>query len=381
MHIETRTLTFREQYLNTLLFEKPDRVPLFPGEAREATQRAWREQGLPQEIGYYEAMLQELRLPSMKFSLDRLPISFAMLPVFEEKVIEHKDGHFLVQDWSGAIVEISDEYDFTYLRWPSKSIVTRKWHKFPVESRSDWEQIRERYLVDTPGRFPEHFAEFSRSLDDRENAVYVHVDGPFYQLRSWCGFENLCMLLIDDPEFVQEMIDFWTEFISQALSRTSEHITLDRVCVSEDIAYKAHSMVSQDMVRTFFMPTYERWASEVRAAGCPVFDIDSDGYVEELLPMWIEAGFNVCHPMEVAADNDIVAYRKRFGKKMAYVGGVDKRAMAAGGKAIEDEVRRLTPLIKEGGYIPSCDHQVPADVSWSDYLYYSRLLAEACGWL
>jgi len=41
-------MTFRENYLKTLLFDEPDRVPLLPGEPRESTLRAWRQQGLPE---------------------------------------------------------------------------------------------------------------------------------------------------------------------------------------------------------------------------------------------------------------------------------------------------------------------------------------------
>jgi len=100
-----------------------------------------------------------------------------------------------------------------------------------------------------------------------------------------------------------------------------------------------------------------------------------------LIPIWIEAGVNCCDPIEVAAGNDIVAFRKEFGKDMAYRGGVDKRAIAAGGEAIEDEINRIRGVIDSGGYIPSCDHGVPADVSWPNFVRYTKLLAEATGWL
>ena len=66
---------------------------------------------------------------------------------------------------------------------------------------------------------------------------------------------------------------------------------------------------------------------------------------------------------------------------MAYSGGVDKRAMARGGAVIAAEIERLRPVIDDGGYIPSCDHGVPADVSWPNYVEYVRLLAGATGWL
>jgi uroporphyrinogen-III decarboxylase len=109
--------------------------------------------------------------------------------------------------------------------------------------------------------------------------------------------------------------------------------------------------------------------------------VDSDGHVGELLPIWIEAGINVCDPMEVAAGNDLVQYRRRYGKNMAFNGGVDKRLIAKGGRAIEGEIERLMPVIRSGGYIPGCDHGVPPDVSWPNFVYYTKLLAKATGWL
>ena len=66
---------------------------------------------------------------------------------------------------------------------------------------------------------------------------------------------------------------------------------------------------------------------------------------------------------------------------MAYRGGVDKRAMARGGVVLEEEIRRVEPVLRDGGFIPSCDHGIPSDVSWQNYLHYVRLLAELCGWL
>jgi len=110
--------------------------------------------------------------------------------------------------------------------------------------------------------------------------------------------------------------------------------------------------------------------------------MDSDGYVADLVPIWIEAGINCCCPMEVAAGNDIVEDRRRFGKAMAYHGGIDKRAIAKGGDVMRAEVMRVVPpLLKEGGFIPSCDHGVPPDISWPSFVEYARLLAELTGWL
>ncbi len=372
----------RERYRETLCFGKPDKIPFRPGGGREKTLKRWREEGLPAdaspgaEINRILGIQPEKTQPAISHG-----VSFKMIPTFEEKVLEHKDGHYVVLDWMGAITEISDEYDYTYIR-AAKDFVTRKWHKFPVENRADWDEMKWRYDPAGAGRFPDDFEERCEKMKGHDYLVTIHFNGPFWQLREWCGMEGLCVLMADDPKFVDEMCRFWTDFVSQTMAPILERIEVDCVGISEDMAYKGHSMISPAMVHRFLVPAYERWLSEARAAGCPVVDMDSDGFIGELIPIWIDVGINCCHPIEVAAHNDIVEFRQRFGKRMAYHGGIDKRAIAKGGDVIKREMERvIPPLLKDGGFIPGCDHGVPHDVSWENFVEYARLLAEYTGWL
>lgn len=239
-----------------------------------------------------------------------------------------------------------------------------------------------RYDPRHPERFPEDFEERCRALQDRDGVLQLFINGPFWQLREWCGFENLCMFMIDEPDFVQDMVDVWTDFVLQTLEPILTRVELDCVTIDEDMAYKMHSMISPAMVRRFLLPTWSQWVHVIKASGCPIACLDSDGYVAELIPLWIEAGFNCCIPMEVAAGNDIVALRQRYGRQMAYMGGIDKRALAAGGEKMRAEVMRVVPpLLEEGGFIPGCDHGVPPDISWPNFVEYTRLLAQLTGWL
>jgi uroporphyrinogen-III decarboxylase len=282
----------------------------------------------------------------------------------------------------GAITEISDQFDYTYIR-AAKDFVTRKWHKFPVSSRQDWEEnMKWRYASDTPGRFPADLAERGARLRERDYVSGIHFNGPFWQLREWLGFENLCLLMAEDPAFAEELAGFWTEFVSQILERVLEHFSPDYAMISEDMAYKMHSMISPAMTRHFLGPSYQRWVPQLKAGGCPLVCVDSDGFIGELIPLWIEYGIHCTAPVEVAAGNDLVAFRQRWGRQMAYTGGLDKRALAAGGATMQAEVMRVVPpLLRQGGYIPGCDHGVPPDISWPNYIAYSRLLAQLTGWL
>ena len=376
-------MTPRERYVEALTFGNPDKIPFSPGGPREKTRARWRKEGLPEGVDYMTALYDILGFEpdTPKNPAPSPGINFAMIPTFEEKVLEHKDGHYIVRDWMGAITEISDEYDYTYIR-SARDFVTRKWHRFPVQNREDWEDMKTRYDVDAPGRFPDDFDERIEKMKDRDGTVGIHFNAPFWQMREWCGFEGLCTMMIDDPEFVEEMADFWTNFVSETMDRLISRVQIDSVGMSEDMAYKRFSMISPDMVRRFLKPSYDRWVKEISDSGCPIIDMDSDGYIGELIPIWIEAGINVCDPIEVAAENDIVEFRERFGTKIAYKGGIDKRAIAAGGDVIRDELKRvIPPMLKDGGFIPSCDHGVPFDISWPNFIDYSRQLAEYTGWL
>ena len=376
-------MTPRQRYIETLTFGSPDRIPFQPGGPRESTLANWHQQGLPAQAKWRDYLLETLGIADDPPKLAKVPLGvhFEMIPRFEEKVLEHKDGHYVVQDWKGNVCEISDQFDLSYLR-AAKDFVTRRWIKCPVETPDDWEQMKARYQVDSPGRFPADFAQRAEKIRQRDfTSGYGVIAGPFWQLREWCGFERLCMLMVEQPDFVAEMAAFWTDFVATILERIVAHVAPDTLFFSEDMAYKGKAMISPAMVRQFCKPAWDRWTSIVRKAGTPLVDVDSDGYVGELIPIWIESGINVTNPMEVAAGNDIVEYRRIHGNQMAFRGGVDKRAMAKGGEAIRAELKRIEPVVRSGGYIPGCDHGVPSDVSWPAFVDYSRILAQMTGWL
>ncbi|HEY5584744.1 MAG TPA: uroporphyrinogen decarboxylase family protein [Ruminiclostridium sp.] len=375
-------MTLRKRYKETLLFGNPDKIPMYLGLARESTLVEWRKQGLPADRDYRVVLAESIGI-SIDAILERhkLPVSLDLIPEFEPKILEHKGNHYIVRDWLGAITEISDKFDMSYLKSP-KDFVTRKWHKFPVETKEDWQEMKKRFNPNEPGRLPSDFNEMCRKLKNRNLVEILSMNGVFWQLREWCGFENLCILMIEDPDFVHEMVEFWTEYMLKMLNTVLPNIQLDSCFISEDMAYKAHSMISPAMVREFILPAYDKWIPCIKKNGCPLVEIDSDGFIDELIPLWIEAGVNCCSPIEVAAHCDIVEYRRKYGKKMAYLQGIDKRLIAQGGKSMEEHVMKIVPaMLKEGGYIPGCDHGVPPDVSWNNYIEYSRLLAKLCGWL
>jgi uroporphyrinogen decarboxylase len=61
-------------------------------------------------------------------------------------------------------------------------------------------------------------------------------------------------------------------------------------------------------------------------------------------------------------------------------GGIDKRILAKGKAAIDAHVEAILPTMRaRGGYIPTCDHGVPEEVPYKDYLHYRKRCVELGG--
>ena len=104
------------------------------------------------------------------------------------------------------------------------------------------------------------FADRCAKATDRDWVLTVAFNGPFWQLREWCGFEGLCMMMVEQPDLVAEMATFWEAFVADVLERIFARITPDAIHVSEDMAYKEKAMISPAMVRRFCQPSWVRWS-------------------------------------------------------------------------------------------------------------------------
>ena len=350
----------RQRYINVLTYQQADRIPFTPGGPRESTRRRWLNEGLTVEADWQKEAMQAVGVPPEALTpMVLLDLDLRMVPQFEEKVLEHRDGHYIVQDWKGNVCEISDQFDVSYLR-RAKDFVTRRWIRCPVETRQDWEQMKSRYDPGDPHRWPDTFPATVQKARSGTGVSVIQVSGPFWQMREWCGFEGLCFMMVEQPDLVAEMAEFWRRFVSAMFEQLFERVVPDIVFMCEDMAYKQKAMISPAMSRRFCMPGWKTWSDQSRRVGVPIIAMDSDGFVGELIPLWIESGINVCDPMEVAAGNDLNAFRRTFGRQIAYRCGIDKRAMAKGGKALSDEMARLQPVWMGAGTSPAATTACPA---------------------
>jgi uroporphyrinogen decarboxylase len=254
--------------------------------------------------------------------------------------------------------------------------------KFPVETLQDFRSFwQERMQPDLEQRIgPGWQAQLCRwRAEPRPLGVISDRWGGFFgPLRNLVGVQRLCMLFYDDPIFLEEMMEANANFIIAMMSQILDVIAIDAFIFWEDMGYKAGPLVSPRMARQYMLPRYRRVVDFLRGRGVKYIGLDSDGQIDPLIPVWLEAGMNFLYPFEVQAGMDVLAVRRKYGRDLRLWGGLDKRALAIGPAAIETELERLRPLIQEGGYIPHTDHSCPPDISFANYSYYMRRMKEIC---
>ena len=355
-------MTPRQRFLAHMRFQEVDRPPRFESGPWGSTVERWSaESGLSAE--------QVLAFLGECDERAGTGVSFAMLPPLPEAVVAEDAETVTRRDGMGQLLR-------EFRNDPSRSMP--EFVDFPVHNWADWREIRHRFDPNHPDRYPADWSARVARWQQRQPVLNLYgfvanyFGGPslFGFVRMLMGPERALYAFHDEPDLVHDMMEVMTEFTLEVLPRALREAPVSMVQFWEDMCFRSGPLISPRTVREFMLPRYRRICDLVRQAGVDVIFLDSDGDVQELIPLWLEAGINGVFPMEQAAGNDLPGYRRRYGRNLLLMGGVDKRALARGRAEIDRELERLVPLARGGGFIPTIDHAIPPDVSWANFQYY-----------
>jgi uroporphyrinogen decarboxylase len=157
------------------------------------------------------------------------------------------------------------------------------------------------------------------------------------------------------------------------------HTDFDFGYFFEDMAGKQGMLVSPAVFKEFMAPSYRRIIGFMKARGVRHVIVDSDGFVEELIPLLIDVGVTGMLPFEIQAGNDLRRIRSRY-PRFQLMGGFNKAVLRDGNAAmaaeLDAEMARIRELVPQGGYIPFADHFIPYDVSFPNFSLYRRTLQD-----
>ena len=293
-----------------------------------------------------------------------------IVPQFETKVLKEDEHTITIINHGGQTARV-------FRNAPQKMPM---YLAQPVKDWATWKEYKKRLDPDTPERWPDDWDSYVNKMNARDFPVILDVGSFFGFLREWMGLEDLLFTFYDAPNLIEDMMDTILNLELEVIKRTVKDIKIDQASFWEDMCFKTGPLISPAMFRKFMVPRYRQITDLLHKNGIDIIFVDSDGNLDELLPLWLESGVNYIWPFEVAAGNDVVAIRKKYGKDLIIGGGIDKRELLKDKESIRKEVMSKVPfLLESGGYFPSVDHEVPPDISLENYLYFINTMREVAG--
>ncbi len=364
----------RQRFLATMHYLPRDRSPICDFGFWSETIDEWHNQGLPQRVIYKN---YDGTSANEFFGMDEYSggpgFNVGLCPGFEYKVIEDRGDHEVVQQGDGVRV----------LRKKHMSSIPMHEGHLLVDRQSWKEHYQWRLDPDDPRRYPQDWDQAKRIWRDNGRAKPATLWGGslFGWLRDWMGMEAISYVVYDDPAWFEEMVTTVADCIVASLTRVLRTGgVFDGCSIWEDMCYNGGPLLSPAHFKQFLVPHYKRITGLLRSHGVDIIWVDCDGKIDDLLPLWLDAGVNCMFPIEIGTwGADPVKFRKQYGKQLLMMGGFDKHIMARSKEAIRAEVLRLAPLVEEGGFIGFADHRVPPDVPLENYMYYLHCVREVWG--
>ena len=318
------SISTRERFLGICRFERRgDLCLLTPtiNDFWDQTLREWVKHGAPEQILDSRFRSAYFQFDAMNYLRDEIDCSLhkvytniggvtcgfsipPIIPTYEPRLIAEDDRTITLINHAGKKARVFKDN-------PDKMPT---FLDYPVKDRASWEEYKKRLEPDTPERWPADWNAYVQKANSGSAPVILHIGSFFGFLREWTGLERLLYMFYDDPNLVEDMMEQMCYLVTEVIKRVVKDIRVDCAMFWEDMAYKTGPLISPDMARKFMMPRYRRVTDMLHSSGVDIIYLDSDGNINELIPLWLECGINLHWPLECAAGMDAIALRKKYGQ-------------------------------------------------------------------
>ena len=302
-----------------------------------------------------------------------VPIDVGPIPRFKRKVLRENERYIELMTETGAIAKRLKSARYTWYNMPM-------FVSFPVKNRKTWEEYKKRLNPEDPRRYPKdwHKDDYIEVFESYQAGNTILTFTGFYGFGAQLmGIENFNVLYYKDRELLEDMAEHWEYFTIETIRDAVETLKdrIDMIYWWEDMAEKHGPCISPKIFKEVFLPHYKRVTNFLKRNKIDRILVDSDGNINPILDLFVEAGLTGLWPLEVGSGMNAIDIRKKYGNKFFLIGNLDKREIVKGGEPMKREIDSKVPVLKElGGYIPGLDHLVPVEFTFEKFKEYCDYL-------
>jgi uroporphyrinogen decarboxylase len=302
-----------------------------------------------------------------------VPIDVGPIPRFKRKILRENERYVELMTETGAIAKRFKSAEYTWYSMPM-------FVSFPVKDRKTWEEYKKRLNPEDPRRYPKdwHKDEYIEVFENYQAGNTVLTFTGFYGFGAQLmGIENFNVLYYKDQELIEDMAEHWEYFTIETIRDAVETLKdrIDMVYWWEDMAEKHGPCISPKIFKEVFLPHYKNVTNFLKKNKIDRILVDSDGNINPILDLFVEAGLTGLWPLEVGSGMNAIDIRKRYGNRFFLIGNLDKREIVKGGEPMAREIDSKVSTLKEmDGYIPGLDHLVPVEFTFEKFKEYCEYL-------
>ena len=213
--------------------------------------------------------------------------------------------------------------------------------------------------------------EYRQALDASGTKIgFCVLFGAFFQTlyEFVIGLEDTMKLVYEDRDFVDHLLDISADWCAKFCAAAVGN-GVDFIWTADDVAFKTGLFLPPALMRELWLPKLKRIHAPALAAGKPIM-FHSDGNVDELVPMLLEAGVDCLNPMDPYGV-DYREIKRKFGDRLCLSGNIDIEFPLAHGtpEEVEKDVKAHMEALKPGGgYVCGSSHSIVNYVPYENFI-------------
>lgn len=229
--------------------------------------------------------------------------------------------------------------------------VTRSWPvgnpgPFPIHTAdrlvvkdiAEWQRYVKAPQVVYDAKEWEQAIAHAEKIDRNEQFVTAtFAPGIFENIHYLCEMQNTLMAFYEEPEALQELIEFLGEWEISYAQEVCKYLKPDCLFQHDDWGSQISTFISPDMFEEFLLPVYQKVYGYYKSHGVELIVHHSDSFAATLVPYMIEMGIDIWQG--VMTTNNIPELIQKYGGQISFMGGIDSAAVDHEGWT-EEEIQK-----------------------------------------
>ncbi len=265
-------------------------------------------------------------------------------------------------------------YDFVIFTGSGYYFKTIDVHRDKSRSLNDGVMISDRKSYEAYQWEDPEDADYSRlevlgkELPDGMKIIVCCPGGVLENVIRLTGYDNLCYMIADDPELVQEIFDQVGSRLNQYFKICSQFDSVGAMISNDDWGFNTQTMLSTADMKKYLVPWHSKIVQTIKGGGRPAI-MHSCGKLDPVMDDIIDViGFDAKHSYE---DNicPVEEMYEKYHDRIAILGGIDVDFVIR--NPLEEVYKRSKAMLERtsgrGGYALGTGNSVPTYVPNEQY--------------